>query len=307
MQDLGRQGYTHLGISPAGAADPLSFRAGNLLLGNPEGAPALELTATGGRYLAEADIYVLLAGAATVSRAGASAAPWKPLRLRTGQDLTIGPIQKGFRAYLCVAGGIQVPLWLGSASTHVPSNLGGWHGRPLRKGDLLPVGVSSSPPRRATLSVALRQELQPRSLLRLTPGPHAAWFRSQSGTDSSSWLQSAPWLVLPESNRIGLRLAHAGGLATIADTSGIGEILSIGVPLGALQLTPSANLALLGVDSQTTGGYPMLASVISADLAAVGQLRPGEPVHFCFVSFAAARQFLIQQEALLNELRTADA
>ncbi|MCU0227300.1 MAG: biotin-dependent carboxyltransferase family protein [Bryobacterales bacterium] len=303
VQDLGRQGYTAWGISPSGAADPLTFRAGNLLLGNPESAPAVELTATGGRFVAEADMYVLLAGAATVSRAGAAAAPWKPLRLRAGQELTIGPITQGLRGYLCVAGGFQAPLWLGSASTHVPSGMGGWQGRPLRKDDRLPVGAAAPPRRHSPLSAALRQELQPRALLRLTPGPHVGWLRASVSIDAPSWLESTPWRTLPDSNRMGLRLRHSGGLATLLDTSRIGEVLSVGVPLGAVQLTPSGELALLLVDSQTTGGYPLLASVISADIPATGQLRPGDRVQFRFVALEAARQALLHQEALLQELR----
>lgn len=307
VQDLGRHGHTHLGVSPAGAADALSFRAGNLMLGNEEGAAALEFTATGGRYRAERDIHVLVAGDAPVERDGSAATPWRVLRLKAGQELSISGLNSGLRAYLCVAGGIQAPLWLGSAATHIPSGLGGWKGRALQKGDALPVGNPEGNGakllRRTSLPLALRQELQPRLELRVTLGTHAAWLRGNAGMDTHSWLQASPWRVLPASNRMGLRLSHIGDVAGMVDPSSAGEILTVGVPLGAIQVTPSGQLALLGVDAQTTGGYPIIASVISADFCAMGQLRPGDTIHLKVTDLSTARQLLLRQEALLNQLR----
>ncbi|MCW5965731.1 MAG: biotin-dependent carboxyltransferase [Bryobacterales bacterium] len=307
VQDLGRHGQTHLGVSPAGAADALSFRAGNLMLGNGEGAAALELTATGGRYLAESDVYVLVAGDAPVERAGSAAAPWRALRLRSGQELSIGGLNSGLHAYLCVADGVKAPLWLGSAATHIPSGLGGWKGRALQKGDVLPVGSPRGSgvrlARRAGLPAALRQELQPRSVLRVTLGTHAAWLRGHAGVDAQHWLQACPWRVLPASNRMGLRLSPIGDTPTEGAGSAVGEILTVGVPLGAIQVTPSGQLAMLGVDAQTTGGYPMIACVISADFCAMGQLRPGDTVSLKVTDLSTARHLLSRQEALLNELR----
>lgn len=303
VQDLGRDGYTHLGVSPAGAADSLLLRAGNLMLGNAESEAGLEFTLSGGHFGAETDMYVLVAGDVDVEREGLTATPWRALRLKRGQTLNVGKVNAGLRAYLCVAGGLEVPEWLGSASTHTPSGMGGWKGRALQKGDGIPLRMPRDRVRRRGLPPALRMAMRPRTLLRLTLGPHAPWLRAHTGHEIASWLEAASWLVLPASNRMGLRLAHAVSVPQLANTEGTGEVLSVGVPLGAVQVTPSGQLLLLGPDAQTTGGYPIAAAVISADFPAMGQLRPGDSVHFKVTDFATARQLLLRQEALLSTLR----
>lgn len=303
VQDLGREGYAHLGVSPAGAADALTFRIGNLLLGNPESTPALEFTLAGGRYRAEAETFVVVAADTSVERDRSAAAPWRALRLKPGQELSIGPLRAGLRGYLCVAGGICVPPWLGSASTHTPSALGGFHGRALQKEDRLQIAQPNLVPGRRALQPALRKLLQPRFTIQLTPGPHYAWLRSATSTPTKQWLEECDWKVLPASNRMGLRLAPVDGAVPFLPSERFGSILSIGVPCGALQVTPSQELLLLGVDSQTTGGYPVAASVTSADFPYAGQLRPGDSVRFKLVNVSAARQQLLHQESLLSTLR----
>src|SRR5580698_9452145 len=143
VQDLGRPGYAHLGISASGAADALALRAGNLLVGNPENSAALEMTLAGGAFEFESAVTVALTGADFE----ASHPMWSPVELRPGERLRCGHARSGARAYLCVRGGIAVPLVLGSASTHLLTGMGGFGGRALKRGDVLPVGRISGPAR----------------------------------------------------------------------------------------------------------------------------------------------------------------
>ena len=136
VQDLGRYHYAHLGIAPGGAADALSLRIGNLLAGNEENAPALEMTLVGGTFEFESAATVVLTG----SDFGASIPLYTPTEIPAGGEVRCGPTRSGARCYLCVRGGIEVPLVLGSASTLVLAGLGGFEGRPLKKGDVLAVG-----------------------------------------------------------------------------------------------------------------------------------------------------------------------
>ena len=162
VQDLGRFGYAHYGISASGAADPLALRAANLLVGNAENAAALEMTLTGGEFAFESPAVVALAGADF----GASIATWQPVEVRAGEIVRCPSARDGARCYLAVRGGFDVPLVMGSASVHVMTGVGG---RPLRRGDVLPVGSAAvRKPRRPARGVPIRGAAQP---LRTTAGP----------------------------------------------------------------------------------------------------------------------------------------
>lgn len=278
VQDLGRHGYGHLGVSASGAADAFSLRAANLLVGNPEGAAALEMTLVGGRFVFERDSVAAMAG----SDFGADHPMWDPFELRAGEALRCGATRSGARCYLAVRGGIEVPLVMGSASTHLMTALGGLAGRALRKGDVLPIGNAAvRPPARP----AVPPPAMP-SALRVTAGPQAELF----GRD----FYQAEWCVTEESDRMGLRLR---GPALEAHS---GRMLTEGVSLGAVQVPPDGQPIILFVEHQTTGGYPKIANVISADLHAVGQLRPRDRVRFERVSVETALRLLREQEAWLR-------
>ena len=167
VQDLGRFGYAHFGISASGAADPLALRAGNLLVGNAANAPALEMTLTGGEFAFEGGAVIALTG----SDFDSSVPSWQPVEIRSGETVRCGPARNGARCYLCVRGGLDVPLVMGSASVHVMTGVGG---RPLRRGDMLPIGDRRGAP---------SSQAGPRSsgasgtvCLRATAGPQAHWF-----------------------------------------------------------------------------------------------------------------------------------
>jgi biotin-dependent carboxylase-like uncharacterized protein len=276
VQDLGRPGYAHLGISASGAADALSLRAGNLLVGSAEGAAALEMTLAGGTFEFESRAIVALTGADFE----ASIPMWTAVWVKPGEQVRCGHARSGARCYLCVNGGIEVPLMLGSASTHLLTGLGGYEGRALKRGDVLTVGQGGSgakAPRR--LKPALQSDI-----IRVT------------APASADALCAAAWEVREDSDRMGLRLR---GPALDRHT---GQMLTEGVPLGAVQVPPDGQPIILFVEHQTTGGYPKIANVISADFRAVGQLRPRGQVHFEQVSMDAARALLHAQEEWLHSL-----
>jgi antagonist of KipI len=290
VQDLGRPGYGHLGVSACGAADPLALRLGNLLAGNSEGAAALEMTLLGGRFRFHTPASCVLAGAdfaATLD--GLPVALWTPIRIRAGQTLGFGGARIGARCYLCFGGGLQVQASLGSCSTHVSSGIGG---RPLRKGEWLSVHEPAAFPGPRSIHSAIVERLRPASdALRVTEAAQTAEFAKESLVK----LYSLPWSVQSDSNRMGVRLAGVPLEAPLR-----GSMTTEGAPLGAIQVTPSGEPVILFVDHQTTGGYPKIGCVISADHWRIGQLRPRQMVRFVHVSFEEARLLLLQQEALLR-------
>ena len=297
VQDLGREGFGPMGVSPSGAADPIALRIGNRLVGNAEGAAGLEMTLLGGTFQFQGACVVALTGSdfgATLE--DAPVVQWASLEAKPGQTLRLGPTRSGARCYLCVRGGIGVKPFLGSASTHLLSGLGGHEGRALRKGDVLKVGGSVDTSRTGTFacfSKALRQ-LAPRKVLRVTPGPQSDWFPKAA---RESFYASA-YRVTEEANRMGLRL-EGPLLPEGAQGKAFGEMISEGVSLGAIQIAAGGSPIILFVEQQTTGGYAKIANVISADLGSLGQLRPRDEIRFTPVSFATARKLLIEQEKLL--------
>src|SRR5713226_8169459 len=272
VQDLGREGFGPLGISPSRAADPISLRLGNRLVGNAEGAAALEMTLLGGMFLFPDGAVAALAGSdfgATLD--GRPVEMWAAFEAKPGQVLRLGPTRSGARCYLCIRGGIQVKPFLGSASTHILSGLGGHEGRALRKGDVLNIGAASGSTRARSLTAQALKNLSPRKVLRVTPGPQSDWFPEPA----QQIFYASTFRVAEESNRMGLRLE---GAAIPAPASG--EMISEGVALGAVQVPEGGLPIILFVEQQTTGGYPKFANVISADLHSLGQLRPRDEIRF---------------------------
>lgn len=292
VQDFGRQGYGVLGVSASGAADAVALRLGNLLLENKAGAPALEMTLTGGTFLFPDGAVICLAGANFGAQVDGKALElWRPHAILPGKRVVLGPTTDFARCYLCVAGGIGVAEFLGSASTHLLSGLGGWEGRALRKGDVLPLGRLEKTIRRRKLKAGVLEELKPAKKLRVTRGPQFDWFAEEG----QRTLTGGEFLVSEESNRMGLRLDGPRLAAR-----GKAEMISEGTPLGAIQVTPSGQAIILFVEQQTTGGYPKIANVIGTDLHSVGQLRPRDTIRFEEVSLDAARALWIEQQRLLG-------
>jgi antagonist of KipI len=291
VQDLGREGFGPMGVSASGAADPISLRIGNRLLGNPDGTAALEMTLGGGTFTFERAAVIAATGADFGPSLDGVALPmWTSIEIREGETVKFGASRSGARAYLCVQGGIAVEPFLGSASTHVLSGLGGFEGRALRKGDRVKLGAANSYFRKTALSPKALESLQPLKVIRVTDGPQSDWF------PEPAWktLCGNTFRISEQSNRMGIRLE---GPPISLDTSR--EMITEGVSLGAIQVPPSGQPIILFVEQQTTGGYPKIANVISADLHSLGQLRPRDEIRFERIEMSEARSLLIRQEALL--------
>ena len=299
VQDMGRQGFGPLGVSPSGAADALSLELGNRLVGNPPGAAALELTLVGGRFVFPDGARIALAGSDFGATLGGQALPnWLARTAPPGSPLELGATRGGARCYLCVAGGVRVSSVMGSASTHLLSALGGFEGRALRKGDTIEIAPSSLGAGRRQLSGGALAALAPDAFeapgkpktLRVTDGPQSEQFSPRAW---SAFLENA-YAVTEESNRMGLRLSGPSIAARVP-----GEMISEGVSLGAIQITPGGQPIVLFVEQQTTGGYPKIANVIGADLFRLGQLRPRDQVRFERVPLEEALRLLRAQRAAL--------
>jgi len=232
----------------------------------------------------------------TIALAGAgidtdSVPAFEPVEMRAGSELECGHLRGGARSYLAVAGAIQVPRLLGSSATLVAAGCGGFEGRPLRRGDMLETGNGAGSGC-AVDPAPLRALVRRRATIRVSRGPHLRRF----GADALAHFCAATYRVTTQSNRMGLRLE--GEAVRLSQTD---ELPTEGVSLGAIQIPPSGQPIVLFVDQQTTGGYPVLANVISADLHCIGQLLPGDRVRFELVSIPDALEALREQESALTE------
>jgi biotin-dependent carboxylase-like uncharacterized protein len=279
IQDAGRRGYQRYGVSVAGAFDPLYLAAANALVGNDAMEGAIELTMIGDTYEVATDsVRVALAGDFPATIDGEAAAAWRSHTLTRGQVLKIGAARAGLRGYLAVAGGFDLVPQLGSVATHLRNRLGGLDGGRLKAGDVLPLRLNAAP---AAGDRALDPALLPRRglTLRVVPGPQDGHF---SAEHIATFLGGA-WTIGRESDRMGCRLegpviGHAKGFNIISD----------GIPLGAVQVPGSGQPIILLPDRQTAGGYPKIACVIAPDIAALAQARPGDVLRFEAVMPTAA-------------------
>jgi KipI family sensor histidine kinase inhibitor len=296
VQDPGRLGHAAIGVSHSGAADEVSLRIGNRLVGNADSAAAVEMTLTGIEAEFARDATAVVTGAAAeagiIGAGGERPLPHgMPQPILRGERVRIGRITGGARAYLCIAGGIATRPILGSRATHAASGLGGLDGRALRAGDELPLGDPAPAPRRTDESWRPLAAAISRRTLRITRGPHTGDF-----DDSSlATLQQQDFVIADQSDRTGIRLLGP----TIRPPHG-GRMLTEGTPPGAIQVTESGMPILLGPDRPTTGGYPVLACIASIDLPALGQLAPREHVRFELVSFEEARRLYHDLRAALD-------
>lgn len=272
VQDLGRPGLARLGVGRSGAADPGSLRLANRLLGNDEGYAGIECTFGGLALRARGDLLVALTGApcrATVD--GSDVGLNGPVRVPDGAQLRLAaPPASGVRTYVAVRGGIDVEPVLGSRSTDVLAGLGP---DVLSVGDLLPVGTTPAAPPLVD-QAAVAPPGTGEVLLRVSRGPRDDWFTE----DAMATLTGGAYEVTADSNRVGARL-RGPVLRRSADATDR-ELPSEGMVAGALQLPPSGQPTLFLADHPVTGGYPVLAVVVSADLDKAGQLRPGQSVRF---------------------------
>jgi len=265
VQDLGRVGHRRHGVPPSGAMDSGSFLCANAAVGNPPEAAALEFTWPAPVLEALVDLTIAIVGADFAAEIDAQPVPpARPVRWRRGQVLRFRALRGGMWAYLAVAGGIAVPVVLGSRSTYVRSGLGGFAGRKLRTGDVLRVGEAWA----ATPAELPEAQSGP---IRVLPGPHLDLFPS----GALDRFVNTPYTLSHRSDRTGYRLEgppipHAGP----------GEILSQGMIPGAIQVPPTGQPIVLMRDGPTTGGYPVLAVVCEEEIGRLSQNRPHKTIRF---------------------------
>jgi biotin-dependent carboxylase-like uncharacterized protein len=268
IQDLGRPGLAHLGVGESGAADVRSYRLANRLVANPENAAAIEVVLGDTALCALDALTIAVTGASAPLSVNGRAEPSNAVvRVRGGDVIRLGRARRGLRAYLAVRGGIDVPPVLGSRSCDVMAGLGP---RPLRPGDTLDVGPP--PPAFPTVEVAPCAPVSDGDLvLHARPGPRDDWF--QPAALEALW--TSPFVVTPDSDRVGMRLS--GPALPRREER---ELLSEGMVAGSLQAPPSGRLTLFLADYPVTGGYPVIAVVMSCDLHKAAQARPGQRLRF---------------------------
>jgi antagonist of KipI len=292
VQDLGRPGFGVMGISPSGAADPVSLRIGNRLVGNLENAAALEMTLIGGHFQFSEKTMIAATGADLSAAIGGNRVPqYHSIPINAGEILEFASSTGRARAYLCVQGGIDVPKFLGSRSTHLLSGHGGHEGRALRKGDVLKIGECTIDFRSRRLAGQGHTNLVPRTVFRVTQGPQ--WDRFSDAAKRVFFEQT--YRVTEAADRTGIRLE-----GTPLELTPGRDMLTEGVALGAIQIPRDGKPIILFVEQQTTGGYPKIANIIGADLYRVGQLQTDHEMRFEFVDLEAARALLLRLEEYLT-------
>jgi allophanate hydrolase len=297
VQDLGRPGYQAIGVPVSGALDAYSLRLANALVGNPPGAPALEILFSGPELEVAADtVRVALAGAGASVVTGAASSPSVPaghsVTLSRGDVLKVTLGDECACCYLAAEGGFAVPPVLGSASTYVRSGIGGLEGRALLGGDFLPLAMARAT---ARPELRLRSSLPPTGdqAIRVVLGPQQEYFAEAA----VAALLGSEFRVSQSADRMGMRLdgpllQHRGGW----------DIISDAIATGAIQVPGSGQPIVLLADHQTTGGYPKIATVVSADLPVIGRRRPGDLMRFAAVTVEAAEALCRAEERRLAEL-----
>jgi biotin-dependent carboxylase-like uncharacterized protein len=306
IQDLGRRGYFAVGIPPSGAMDRFALRMGNLLLKNPLGEAGIEVTAQGVKLrVLENTVIVLTGGDFDAKLNGRSIPSWQTIDLRKGDTLSMGEARVGWRSYICVAGGIDVPVVLGSKSTYLTGGLGGVRGRLLRKGDMLEAGDPKVPIEslkgRKVKGSAL-PEIEAVKRLRVILGPQEDHVKDES----IQVFLTSPYRASIHSNRIGYRFegpqlyfkersgAQVGG-------SNPSNIVDDGNAIGAIQIPGGKEPICLGPDGVSMGGYVKIACLITADMDKMAQLRLKESIQFQAVTIPEARLALENSLHRVNE------
>lgn len=309
VQDLGRPTFQDRGVPGAGVMDTEALRLGNALVGNPEGNAGLEITLGGFRAEITGSLHFAVTGMTPAIRLnGRPVTSWSRLTALPGDVIEIdagrpdpvnGTAFAGLRQYFCPAGGIDVPVVLGSRSTYLRGGFGGYHGRVLKNGDVVPIGTA---PDRITDPAVLLPELRPAyseaPTLRAVPGPQ----EDALSPESTELLFGAEFTVSARSDRMGILLDGP----TLTHRAGP-DILSDGVAFGSIQVPGSGKPFVLMADRPTTGGYGKPATVISVDLPLLAQLGPGHRLRFRAVSVDEAREVHLKRRFRLERWKKGQA
>ncbi|HLO11841.1 MAG TPA: biotin-dependent carboxyltransferase family protein [Pseudoneobacillus sp.] len=295
VQDLGRYGYQQDGIIVSGAMDSFSMRLANLLVGNEDNDAVLEVTLIGPSLHFLVDSVIAICGgnlSPTINQIPISLN--KPILVKKGDQVEFGPVKYGCRCYIAFKGGIHVKKVLGSNSTCLPAGFGGFNGRPLTKGDVLPIKtIHFKFPLKLNWQVSthFNSFLFSDKPIRYLKGRQYDLFTEESRYQ----FKTSPFILTKDSNRMGFRIEGTNLKLTNQQ-----EMLTEGVTFGSVQIPASGQPIILMADRQTTGGYPKIAQVISTDLPRLAQLKPGDHIYFTEISLLEAQQLAYKAE---NELR----
>lgn len=313
IQDGGRWGLQRYGVSVSGSMDRFAHRVANILVGNHDDAAVLEATLQGPELLLRESCWVALCGADMRPQANGRPVPmWRPVHLSGGTLLTLSRAVAGCRTYIAFAGGMDTSFVLGSRSTHVRSALGGIRGRALLEGDELPLHkadkatlpASPCPSDDKTASVPwfvspyICPDYAASAVVRTIDAPETGWF----SPEDLDRFYTQSYRVAVDSDRMGVRLTGAQSTVLVWHAQ---SMRSSPVTFGTVQLPPNGQPIVLAADRQTTGGYPRIAHVVSADLPILAQLRPGDELRFERISHIAAEQLSHKLESDLALLRQA--
>ncbi|ODN72496.1 biotin-dependent carboxyltransferase family protein [Methylobrevis pamukkalensis] len=290
VQDRGRRGFLHAGVSVSGPMDPAALDLANALVGNDADAAGLEFFGPGGRYRTDADRRIAVTGGDVDIRiAGRKVEPWESHLLPAGEDLVVGALRDAVWGTIAVSGGIDTPPVLGARATHLRTGVGGHEGRALQTGDVLPLGEAEAGPL-LRLPAPYRREAGP---LRLIPGPQDDLF-SQETWDA---LLGADFTVSALRDRMATAL-DGPPLRAIAGH----DIVSDGTPAGSIQVPGSGRPIVLMAERQTAGGYPKIATLASVDLPRLAQMPGGATVRFVTITREAAEDLLLAERRRLRDL-----
>ncbi|MES2666615.1 MAG: biotin-dependent carboxyltransferase family protein [Pseudomonadota bacterium] len=307
VQDLGRPGYYHIGIPMSGGMDMLSLTAANLLVGNPAGAAGLEAVFMGPELAFARDAVVAVTGADLPAKVDGVEQPgWTSFAVKAGQVLSFGFLKAGARAYIAVSGGIDVPVVLGSRSTYTLGALGGFQGRKLMAGDVLPMGARGGVAGRS-VPPDLRRKPGTPAELRMLPG--LFWHRITDAAGQGFFDDT--WKVAPEADRIGYRFKGGRPLDFVPRVAPFGagsdpsNIVDACYPYGSIQVPGGTEPIVLHRDAVSGGGYFMVGTVISADMDLIGQLQPHTQTRFVPVTMEQALQARRDRKTTLDAIGAA--
>ncbi|SHO55744.1 biotin-dependent carboxyltransferase family protein [Vibrio quintilis] len=307
IQDGGREGFYHLGIPPSGAMDQYAMKAANLLVGNPENTAVLECALLGPELEFDTDSLIAVTGAYMSPVLDGDTMPLNTsLAVKAGQKLSFSYPRKGARAYLAIAGGLDLPDALGSLSTYVLGSLGGIEGRTLQAGDVLATGTpqqQAAPDR--TIPQTLLQPIDKEVTLRFVPG----LYNHRITTESMTQFCRDEWTVASEADRIGYRFKNGDPLDFKSRVQPFGagsdpsNIVDACYPIGSIQVPAGKEPIVLLRDAVSGGGYAMIGTVISTDLDRIGQMQPNYKAKFEPVTVQQALEVRQHAGRRLKKLR----
>ncbi|ATO49680.1 biotin-dependent carboxyltransferase family protein [Brevibacillus laterosporus] len=317
IQDQGRFGFRKYGVVTSEAMDPMALRIANMLVGNAEQLATLEMTLTGAELAFEHDSLIAITGAELSFTINGERLPmWRPIFVRSGTVVKGGGCRTGCRAYLAIAGGIEVEQVLGSRSTYARAGMGGYQGRSLQAGDYISVGEPANVTRaflekwynRLAKQTSLRSwtsvdwsvsadclaTYRRNPQVRISRGTHFSLFTSESQQN----LFQSPYKITPQSDRMGYRLQ--GAMLDLVEPI---ELLSEAVAFGTIQVPAEGYPIILLADRQTTGGYPRIGQVATVDLPILAQMKPGEEIMFTEIERDESEKLLMEREQFFIELQ----